>query len=545
MNIKELPTTPFADQKPGTAGLRKSVSRFREPNYLSNFVQAVFDALPELRGECLILGGDGRYFNLEAAGHILRMAAANGVREVVVGRDALLSTPAAAHLIAREEAAGGFLLTASHNPGGPDGDFGIKFNVRGGGQASPVVTDRIHQRTLEIDRFRILDAAAPDLDREGEYTLADMRIRVVDPVAAHADLLESCFDFERIRDLLADGFQFRFDALHAVTGPYAREVFQSRLGAPAETVLNATPQPDFAGGHPDPNPLDAADFYRSCVGPNGPDLGAASDGDGDRNMILYPGGMVSPCDSLAVIAANHRHIPSLADGLRGVARSMPTSRALDVVAQDLGIPCHETPTGWRFFASLLDTERIRLCGEESFGTSSDHVREKDGLWAVLAWLQMVAATGKSVHTLLREHWQRYGRHYFQRHDYHLSSQDGEAVMDHLAALVAGEREAPGPADGSAEITSMDHFAYTDPVTGDQISKQGIRIFLADGARIVYRLSGTGTAGATLRIYLERYQSPEETLDEPPEAMLAPLAEQAVQLADLPGLAGRRQPDAAI
>lgn len=540
MEINELKTQAFGDQKPGTAGLRKPVARFREPHYLANFVQSVFDTVPELRGARLVLGGDGRFYNREAAATVLRVAAANGVTETVVGRDALLSTPAAAHLIQQEEAAGGFLLTASHNPGGPDGDFGIKFNVRGGGQASAALTERIHQRSLQIEQYRIAADPAPPLDREGEFPLGTMRIRVVDPVRAHADLLESCFDFPAIRALLESGFQFRFDALHAVTGPYAREIFQHRLGAEAATVRNAQPREDFAGLHPDPNPVDAAEFYHECTGPNGPDLGAASDGDGDRNMILHPGGMVSPCDSLALIAAHHRAIPALADGLKGVARSMPTSRAVDVVAEDLGIPCYETPTGWRFFAGLLDAGRIRLCGEESFGTSSDHVREKDGLWAVLAWLQILATTGRSVAELLAAHWRRYGRHYYQRQDYALDREDGERIMAGLA-----EQAARGGTEDSGGRLAMDEFGYRDPVSGETVSAQGVRAFTEDGGRIVFRLSGTGTHGATLRMYLEQYTAPDQALDRSAEAVLSPLAQRARALADLSAIAGKQQPDVTI
>lgn len=540
MEINEVTTQPCTDQRPGTAGLRKSVKRFQEPHYLANFIQSVFDTLPELRGARMVLGGDGRFYNREAANIILRLAAANGVAETVMGREALLSTPAAAHLIQREDAAGGFLLTASHNPGGPDGDFGIKFNVRGGGQASAALTEKIYARSCVIDRYRIAAQEPPPFDREGQYTLGPMTVRVVDPVQAHADLLESCFDFSSIRQLLETGFRFRFDALHAVTGPYAEEIFQRRLGADASAVQNGQPQPDFGGGHPDPNPVDARSFFVDCTGPKAPDLGTASDGDGDRNMIVHPDGMVSPCDSLALIAAHHRCIPALADGLAGVARSMPTSRAVDAVAEDLGIPCYETPTGWRFFAGLLDSGRIRLCGEESFGTSSDHVREKDGLWAILAWLQILAKKGCSVGELLARHWQRYGRHYYQRQDYALETSAGEQIMARLSEQASRGhiRDEQGPLE-------IDSFAYTDPVSGESVSDQGIRAFTSDGGRIVFRLSGTGTQGATLRMYLEQYAPPDKLPSGDPGMVLAPLAERARILAKLATIAGKDRPDTMI
>jgi len=542
LSIKEVDTVAFDDQKPGTAGLRKPVSQFKIDHYLENFVQSVFDAVPELAGETLVLGGDGRYFNPEAAERIIRMAHANGVRRVVLGRQAMLSTPAAAHLIAQEQAAGGFILTASHNPGGPEGDFGIKFNVRGGGQASAELTEKIYSLSREIRRYRISDIQLPPLDQVASSQLDDMRLDVVDPVEAHVSLLASQFDFKALGDWLSTRpSRFIFNAMHAVTGPYARSIFIDHLGASEDCLLNATPLPDFGGGHPDPNPIDAADFMQHCQASPGLDLAAASDGDGDRNMILGSQGMVSPCDSLAVIAANHQTIPGLKNGLRGVARSMPTSRALDAVASELGIPCYETPTGWRFFASLLDEGKIRLCGEESFGTSSDHVREKDGLWAVLAWMQMLAARQCTVEQLLQEHWGHYGRHYFQRHDFSLSAEAGDAVMQTL-----GQQADAGKPELSGNGASMDRFHYEDPISGHRVENQGIRLFLPEQqGRVVYRLSGTGTRGATLRVYLEKWLAPDEDWRQAAEIILAPLARQARDVAQLASLGGKKRPDAMI
>lgn len=539
MQIRTVETTPFDDQKPGTAGLRKAVKQFRTPAYLENFVQAVFDTVPAIEGNRLVLGGDGRYFNREAADTVIRMAVANGVSEIIVGAGVLLSTPAAAHLIARESAAGGFLLTASHNPGGPDGDFGIKFNVEGGGQASADLTERIFDRTRQIRQYRIADTALPSLDTPDEHRVGDTRLRIVDPVQAHADLLESQFDFDAIRDWLAERpGRFRFDAMHAVTGPYAREIFVNRLGLSDDGILNAVPREDFGGRHPDPNPVDAADFVRLFEGPDAPELGGASDGDGDRNMIVGPDRVVSPCDSLAVIAANHEAIPAFRDGLPGVARSMPTSRAVDAVADALGIPCYETPTGWRFFAGLLETGRIRLCGEESFGTSSDHVREKDGLWAVLAWLQILASRGLSVNGILKEHWQRFGRHYFVRHDYQLDADQGDQVMRQLEGLAT-----EGGLAFEGEHLTMDQFDYTDPVTGHTVTNQGIRLYTPTGGRAVFRLSGTGTHGATLRIYLEQYVSTDT--DQPRNPILQPLADMAVAVSGLASVRQAPEPDTVI
>lgn len=508
MPIKTIQTRPFSDQKCGTAGLRRKVAVFRQPHYLENFIQSVLDCVPALQGGTLVIGGDGRFFNREAIQIVLRMAAANGVSRAIVGCGGLLSTPAGSHLIRTANAQGGFLLTASHNPAGPDGDFGIKFNVAGGGQASETLTDACYQRSLVIERYKIADSPPVDIDHIGSTQLDSMRIDVVDPVADYAALQEKLFDFDQIAALLSrDDFRFYYDALHAVTGPYAREIFVNRLGLPAVDCANAEVLADFGGRHPDPNPHDAADLVALFCGTqspdqHSPDMGAASDGDGDRNMILGPGQMVSPCDSLAILTAHATHVPGYREGLAGVARSMPTSRAVDAVAAKLNLPCYETPTGWRFFCNLLEDDRITLCGEESFGTSSNHCREKDGLWAILFWLNIIADTGLGVNELLRRHWAEFGRHYYQRQDYAI------ADTDQAQALVqALENALPsiGTQLGDFTISHADNFSYTDPVDGSVSENQGLRITFGDAARIVYRLSGTGTQGATLRVYLEQFE----------------------------------------
>ncbi len=503
MTPRSVETQPYPDQKPGTAGLRKKVSVFRQPNYLENFLQAVFDSAGDFSGTTLIAGGDGRYWNTEALAKVFAVAAGNGVARVITGRGGLLSTPAASHLIRLREAAGGFLLTASHNPGGPEGDFGVKFDTANGGQAPESLTDAVWQASAAIRRYRVVDLPEADLDQVGVRQLGPLTLEVVDPVDDYADLMETLFDFDRIRDLFAGGgFRMVFDAMHAVTGPYAHRILEGRLGAPAGTVINGRPLPDFGGLHPDPNPVDAAGLVETMSGAHAPDLAAASDGDGDRNMILGPGIMVSPGDSLAVLAANARRVPGYAGGLAGIARSMPTSRAADAVAGALKIPCYETPTGWRFFCNLLDAGRIDLCGEESFGTSSSHTREKDGLWAVLFWLNLVAATGQGVADLVSAHWQRFGRHAYARQDWFVA--DAEKARAVMAGLESRLSALAGTSTPQGEIAAADSFTYRDPVDGSVSSNQGLRIFLEGDARIVYRLSGTGTEGATLRVYLERY-----------------------------------------
>ncbi|WP_134724815.1 alpha-D-glucose phosphate-specific phosphoglucomutase [Paracoccus luteus] len=535
-----IPTRPIEGQKPGTSGLRKKTRVFMQPHYLENFVQSVFDAIGGVAGKTLVLGGDGRFWNDRAAQVILRMAAANGAARVIVGQGGILSTPAASHLIRLRGADGGIILSASHNPGGLDEDFGCKFNGPNGGPAPEAVTDAIFARSMAIDSYRIAEAQDADLSAPGETALAGMAVEVVDPVADYAALMERLFDFDAIRALFAGGFTMRFDAMHAVTGPYATDILERRLGAAPGTVVNATPLPDFGGGHPDPNPVWAADLVALMMGPDAPDFAAASDGDGDRNMVLGRGVYVTPSDSLAVLAANATLAPAYAGGLRGVARSMPTSRAADRVAAALGIACHETPTGWKFFGNLLDAGRVTICGEESAGTGSDHVREKDGLWAVLLWLNILAARRQPVAAIMAEHWARFGRDYYSRHDYESVPAEGaNALMDRLRAMLAG---LPGQSFAGLTVAAADDFTYHDPVDGSVSARQGIRVMFADDSRVVFRLSGTGTEGATLRVYLERHAAPGQPHDLDPASALAPVIAAAEALARIAEHTGRDAPD---
>lgn len=538
--VRSITTTPFEDQQVGTAGLRKRVQVFKQPHYLENFVQSVFDTHPGFEGSTLVVGGDGRYHNDVAIQTILSMAAAAGVQRVVVGVDGILSTPAASHLIRKHDAHGGFVLSASHNPAGPEGDFGIKFSVRGGGQAPSSLTDAIYARSRTITTYRQIDAPPIDLSQPGETRLGSMIVLCVDSTRDYADLMETRFDFDAIRALLASGFEFAFDAMHAVTGPYARELFVNRLGAPESVLRNATPLPDFGGGHPDPNLVYAADLAEEVVTRQGLDFAAASDGDGDRNMILGRGLFVSPGDSLAVIAANARCMPAYRNGIRGAARSMPTSRALDAVAAQQGFAAHETPTGWKFFCNLLDAGDIQICGEESFGTGSDHVREKDGLWAVLAWMNLLASRpGQSVADIMLDHWKTYGRHYYERHDYEgLSTEQAERVMDSLRQRLAA---LPGQSFGDLTVSAADEFAYSDPIDNSHAQGQGLRVSFGDAARIVLRKSGTGTSGATLRLYLECLRQDPWELRLPTQEVLTPLAVIADQISQLRTLTGRDKP----
>ena len=539
MTPRTISTRPFTDQRPGTSGLRKKVTRFQEPHYLENFVQSIFDSVGKLQGETLVVGGDGRYFNREAIQTIIRMAAANGIGRLLVGRAGLLSTPAASAVIRKRGAAGGIILSASHNAGGPDGDFGIKFNTTNGGPAPEKITEAIYRRTLEIDRYFTLDCPDLPLDHLGSHRLGETTVEIIDPVADYAQLMEALFDFDAIRELLQGGFTLRFDAMHAVTGPYAHEILENRLGAPSGTVMNGTPLPDFGGGHPDPNLAYARELVELLFSDDGPDFGAASDGDGDRNMILGRNFFVTPSDSLALLTANARLVPGYRNGIAGVARSMPTSLAVDRVAEKLGIECYETPTGWKFFGNLMDAGKVTLCGEESFGTGSDHIREKDGLWAVLFWLNILAARRQSVAEIVQQHWAEYGRNFYTRHDYEeLEMAAAQGVMQHLEQQFT---ILPGQQFGSFRVTSCDNFSYTDPVDGSVSSNQGIRILFDGGSRIVYRLSGTGTVGATLRIYIESYEpDPGKQLQDPQEA-LAPLIEIAGRLAELSARTGRTAP----
>jgi phosphoglucomutase len=545
MEIRSVPVTPFADQRPGTSGLRKTVTLFRQPGYVEAFVQSIFDALPEAVGEgvagrTLVLGGDGRFFNDEALQIILPMMAANGVARVLVGRGGLLSTPAASALIRQFGAFGAVVLSASHNPGGPDGDFGIKYNVANGGPEQERVTEAIYRRSREIAAYRTIEAAPVAVDRLGTTRLGDMTVEIIDPVADYAALMERIFDFDRLRGLFRGGFRLRFDAMHAVTGPYAREIFERRLGATAGTAVNAEPLPDFAGHHPDPNPTYAGELIAALAAPDGPDFGAASDGDGDRNMVVARNMVIGPSDSLAILAANAQLIPWFKNGLPGVARSMPTSRAVDRVAAALRIPCYETPTGWKYFGSLLDAGCIALCGEESAGTSSDHIREKDGVWAVLFWLNILAVRHEPAAAIVADHWRRYGRNFYARHDY--EALPPERAADLIERLRAALPALPGHRCNGSAIASADDFAYIDPVDASISAHQGIRVGFDDASRIVYRLSGTGTEGATLRVYLERFEADPARHAMPTDAVLAPLAATAATLADIPGILERSRPD---
>jgi phosphoglucomutase len=541
MEQKIVATRPFEGQRPGTSGLRKKVKVFQQPRYLENFVQAIFDTQKELKGGVLVVGGDGRYYNREAIQTILRMAAANAVSKVLVGRGGILSTPAASCIIRKYETQGGIVLSASHNPGGPDEDFGIKFNVSSGGPAPEGVTDAIFARTEEIDSYRTLELEDVDLDHTGSLQVGGMDVEVVDPVSDYADLMETLFDFNAIRRLFDSGlFRMRFDAMHAVTGPYAVEILENRIGAAPGTVMNGITREDFGGGHPDPNLAHAKELVAQTQGADGLDFAAASDGDGDRNMILGKNFFVTPSDSLAVLAANAHQAPGYKGGIVGVARSMPTSQAADRVAATLGIECYETPTGWKFFGNLLDAGRITLCGEESFGTGSDHVREKDGLWAVLFWLNLLAARRQSVAEIVTDHWRRFGRNYYTRHDYEaVDSKAANELMDHLRHLLPN---LPGSELGDYRVDYADDFAYTDPVDGSRSERQGVRIGLEGGSRIVFRLSGTGTQGATLRVYLESFEPDASRHDQDTQEAMKPLILIARELAQIESRTGRAEPD---
>ncbi len=537
MSLRRIATTPFADQKPGTSGLRKKVTVFQQPHYVENFVQAIFDVLGETRQDAtLVVGGDGRFLNREVVQATLKIAAANGFSRILVGQGGLLSTPAASNLIRISGAIGGVVLSASHNPGGPDGDFGIKFNAANGGPAAEDITGAIFRRASVLTEYAMMEVPDLDLDRVGEQRVADCVVAVLDPVADYAAMMRKLVDFDAIAKLFAGGFRMQFDAMSAITGPYAHAILEGALGAAPGTVRNGTPLPDFGGHHPDPNPVHAAELMEAMLGADAPDFGAASDGDGDRNMIVAPGLFVTPSDSLAILAAQAHRAPGYARGLAGVARSMPTSRAVDRVAKALGIPCYETPTGWKFFGNLLDSGRITLCGEESAGTGSDHVREKDGLWAVLLWLNILAATGQRADALVRDHWARFGRDYYTRHDY--EEVDAAAAQGLMAALRAKLATLPGQSFAGLTVSACDDFAYTDPVDGSVTAQQGVRILFAEDARAVFRLSGTGTVGATLRVYLERFEPTRHDLET--QAVLAPVIAAAGEIAEIARHTGRAE-----
>ena len=537
--IETVATTPFADQKPGTSGLRKKVPVFQQPNYVENFVQSVFDSLDGFGGQTLVLGGDGRFFNREAIQIVIRMAAANGFGRVIAGRGGILSTPAASNLIRQKGAFGGIILSASHNPGGPDGDFGIKYNASNGGPAPEKITDAIFAKTKTITAYRTLRTPDVDLDRIGSAPVGDMTLEVVDPVIDYQALMETLFDFDAIRAMFANGFRMTFDAMSAVTGPYATKILEEVLGAAKGTVINGVPLPDFGGHHPDPNLVHAKAIYDLAMGPDAPDLCAASDGDGDRNLIIGRGIFVTPSDSLAVLSANAHLAPGYAGGLAGIARSMPTSQAADRVAARTGIGFYETPTGWKFFGNLLDAGKATICGEESAGTGSSHVREKDGLWAVLLWLNILAARRQSVLAIMHDHWATYGRNYYARHDYEEVDLTGaNALMDRLRKRLP---TLGGLTFDEMTVETCDDFAYHDPVDGSDSRNQGVRILFTDGARIVYRLSGTGTAGATLRVYIETYEPAEGRLGLDTGDALKTLVGLSHAIADIKQFTGRAEP----
>jgi len=540
MDITTITTQPFTDQRPGTSGLRKKVRQFQTPHYLENFVQSIFDTQTDLKGGSLVLGGDGRYYNREAIQIIIRMAAAHGVARVIVGQGGLLSTPAASCIIRKFQTNGGIILSASHNPGGPDEDFGIKFNTPNGGPAPEGVTEAIYARTLEIATYRICTSEDIELDALGTVSLGDTRVEIIDSVADYAALMEQLFDFARIHHMFNSGlFSMRFDAMHAITGPYACRILEDMLGAEPGTVINGEPKEDFGGEHPDPNLVHAHEVVALTSGRNAVDFGAASDGDGDRNMILGRNFFVTPSDSLAVMAANAHHIKGYAGGISGVARSMPTSQAADKVAAALGLTCYETPTGWKFFGNLLDAKLITLCGEESFGTGSDHVREKDGLWAVLFWLNLLAVRQQSVKEIVQQHWRRFGRNFYTRYDYEgVDTEAANGLMAHLQAQLAN---LPGSMLDGYSVDYADNFAYTDPVDNSVSENQGIRIGFTDGSRIVFRLSGTGTEGATLRVYLEAYETDPDRQNRPTAEVMQPLVGIATGIAQIESRTGRKQP----
>ena len=539
MKLVVHPANPFEGQRPGTSGLRKKVGVFQQPGYLENFVQALFNVLGDASGKTLVVGGDGRFYNRVAIQTILRMAAAHGYARVLVGQGGILSTPAMSAVIRKRAASGGIVLSASHNPGGPQGDFGIKYNIGNGGPAPESVTEAIYLRSREITEVRTVDSADLPLDAPGTHALLDTQIEIIDPVADYCAVQRELFDFDAIRALFVRGFRLRLDTMWAVGGPYARALLEDELGAPKGTVVNAEPREDFGDLHPDPNPVNATDLIEHMAAADAPDMGAATDGDADRNMIVGRNFIVSPSDSLAVLAAHATRIPGYAAGLAGVARSMPTSTAVDRVAASLGVACFETPTGWKFFGNLLDAGKVTLCGEESYGTGSNHIREKDGLWAVLFWLNLIAVTGKSVEQLVRELWAEHGRCVYSRHDYEgIPTEQADALMRDLRAALP---ELPGKTLGGEPVAIADDFAYTDPTDGSVSTRQGVRIILQTGSRVVFRLSGTGTEGATLRIYLERHEPNPARHDLPAQEALAPLVALAEQVARVRHYTGMNAP----
>lgn len=540
MNKIVISTTPFNDQKPGTSGLRKKVSHFQQKNYLENFVQSIFDSIGDFKGKTLVVGGDGRYFNFDAIQVIVQMAAANGFGKVLIGQNGILSTPAASVVIRKKQAFGGIILSASHNPGGPDEDFGIKYNTNNGGPAPEKITDAIYTRSQEITEYHTVEHVEPlNLSQPGQFDLLDMSVEVIDSVYDYAELMEELFDFSAIRSMISSGFTLCFDAMHAVTGPYAKEILVNRLGAPESSVINGEPKLDFGGGHPDPNLVHAHHLAELMFSDQSPDFGAASDGDGDRNMIVGKHIFVTPSDSLAILTANTDKVPAYKGKITGVARSMPTSQAADQVARKLGIECYETPTGWKFFGNLMDANKVTLCGEESFGTGSNHIREKDGLWAVLFWLNILAIRNESVKDIVNEHWQEYGRNYYSRHDYEaIDTESANQLMTNLQEKV---KSLTGSKMGSLTVSYSDDFCYTDPIDNSVSDHQGIRIGFNNGSRMVFRLSGTGTSGATLRIYYESYETNPKKMNLDTQLALQELIELSLDISNLKQLTGRNQP----
>jgi phosphoglucomutase len=544
MSVQTVSTQPFLDQKPGTSGLRKKVKVFQQPHYLENFVQGIFDSVDIPAGATLTLGGDGRFYNKTAIQTIIKMAAANGFARVLVGQGGILSTPAASHIIRKFQTLGGIILSASHNPAGPDEDFGIKYNTPNGGPAPEKITEAIFAKSKTISAYKISEFDDVDIETIGKTQIENFVVEVINPVTDYADLMAQLFDFNAIKTLFASGFKFKFDAMHAVTGPYAKAIFVQRLGADSSCLMNCEVSETFGGGHPDPNLTYAHDLVEILYGDliNGkpaPDFGAASDGDGDRNMILGKHFFVTPSDSLAIIAANAKLIPAYSLGLTGVARSMPTSGAVDRVAKKLNIPCYETPTGWKFFGNLMDAEKVTLCGEESFGTGSKHVREKDGLWAVLCWLNIIAAKKTSVEEIVKAHWAEYGRNVYSRHDYEaIPTEEANGVMAHIKAQFAS---LPDKKFGKYNVKTCDDFSYTDPIDGSLSTNQGVRILFDDGSRIVFRLSGTGTEGATLRIYLEAFEPNIENHHLDAQVALAEMIQIALEISELKQRTGRDKP----
>ena len=540
MTAKVITTQPIEGQKPGTSGLRKKTRVFMQPNFLENYVQSIFNGIGGVEKKTLVVGGDGRYFNNEAIDIILRMAAANGASQCIVGRDGILSTPAASHIIRKRKADGGLILSASHNPGGLEEDFGLKYNGPNGGPATETVTEKIFTQTLEINSYKIIENSSADLNTIGSSKIAGMNVLIIDPIEEYADLMAQLIDFKAISAMFQNGFRMCFDAMHAVTGPYAHEILEKRLGAPKGTVINGKPSPDFGGGHPDPNPVWAKELMDIMYAENAPDFGAASDGDGDRNMIVGRNCYVSPSDSLAVLADLAHFAPGYAKGLAGIARSMPTSAAADSVAKAKGIEIFETPTGWKFFGNLLDAGKATICGEESAGTGSNHVREKDGLWAVLMWLNILAVSKKSVSELMINHWETYGRNYYCRHDY--EAVDSDVANELMNVLRDKLSSLKGRTEAGMTVTNADEFSYDDPVDGSYSKNQGIRIFFEGGGRAVFRLSGTGTQGATIRVYLEQLETNPSSLQNNPHEALSKIAQAANILSELSLRTGRDKPD---